>query len=136
FCFSSRRRHTRCYRDWSSDVCSSDLGQAEEAGTHVEEDGLTGPERWIDGRQKHALYLAGSPDRPERDPPQRNATEVEAITRDLDHVRLVGLGDGPIEGGVGEKQEAVEDVDSHEDAADLLRNPEDSPRWIVLTNPA
>src|SRR5207245_7674544 len=21
----SRRRHTRCYRDWSSDVCSSDL---------------------------------------------------------------------------------------------------------------
>src|SRR5207245_7014545 len=24
---SSRRRHTRCYRDWSSDVCSSDLGQ-------------------------------------------------------------------------------------------------------------
>src|SRR3989337_273960 len=25
FVFSSRRRHTRCYRDWSSDVCSSDL---------------------------------------------------------------------------------------------------------------
>src|SRR5207245_4892713 len=24
--FASRRRHTRCYRDWSSDVCSSDLG--------------------------------------------------------------------------------------------------------------
>src|SRR5207245_5112360 len=23
----SRRRHTRCYRDWSSDVCSSDLTQ-------------------------------------------------------------------------------------------------------------
>src|SRR5207245_5213822 len=22
---SSRRRHTRCYRDWSSDVCSSEL---------------------------------------------------------------------------------------------------------------
>src|SRR2546422_5019043 len=25
FFFSSRRRHTRCSRDWSSDVCSSDL---------------------------------------------------------------------------------------------------------------
>src|SRR5690606_39474512 len=25
FCFSSRRRHTRFSRDWSSDVCSSDL---------------------------------------------------------------------------------------------------------------
>src|SRR6266542_6363291 len=29
FC-SSRRRHTRCYRDWSSDVCSSDLLRLEQ----------------------------------------------------------------------------------------------------------
>src|SRR3712207_884323 len=28
--FSSRRRHTRYWRDWSSDVCSSDLGLMEE----------------------------------------------------------------------------------------------------------
>src|SRR2546429_4088711 len=28
FFFSSRRRHTRCSRDWSSDVCSSDLSAA------------------------------------------------------------------------------------------------------------
>src|SRR5207248_3478344 len=28
FFFSSRRRHTRSYGDWSSDVCSSDLGTA------------------------------------------------------------------------------------------------------------
>src|SRR5207248_5995120 len=27
FFFSSRRRHTRSYGDWSSDVCSSDLHQ-------------------------------------------------------------------------------------------------------------
>src|SRR3712207_7911048 len=27
FFFSSRRRHTRYWRDWSSDVCSSDLTQ-------------------------------------------------------------------------------------------------------------
>src|SRR3712207_7784125 len=27
FVFSSRRRHTRYWRDWSSDVCSSDLRQ-------------------------------------------------------------------------------------------------------------
>src|SRR5690606_40320404 len=27
FFFSSRRRHTRFSRDWSSDVCSSDLGE-------------------------------------------------------------------------------------------------------------
>src|SRR5258707_11849204 len=28
FFFSSRRRHTRYWRDWSSDVCSSDLLEA------------------------------------------------------------------------------------------------------------
>src|SRR2546429_806799 len=43
FFFSSRRRHTRCSRDWSSDVCSSDLSvpsvssssyRPEKAGQH------------------------------------------------------------------------------------------------------
>src|SRR5437899_9176246 len=29
FFFSSRRRHTRCLSDWSSDVCSSDLDKIE-----------------------------------------------------------------------------------------------------------
>src|SRR5256884_2672165 len=33
FFFSSRRRHTRCSRDWSSDVCSSDLHHLER---HIE----------------------------------------------------------------------------------------------------
>src|SRR5258705_6514544 len=28
FFFSSRRRHTRCLSDWSSDVCSSDLSRS------------------------------------------------------------------------------------------------------------
>src|SRR6266705_6287036 len=32
FFFSSRRRHTRSYGDWSSDVCSSDLGTSVRAG--------------------------------------------------------------------------------------------------------
>src|SRR5204862_2961101 len=31
FFFSSRRRHTRSLRDWSSDVCSSDLSGLETA---------------------------------------------------------------------------------------------------------
>src|SRR5207253_5006952 len=37
FFFSSRRRHTRWPRDWSSDVCSSDLHSCEQ---------------WINFRQK------------------------------------------------------------------------------------
>src|SRR5699024_7529987 len=34
FFFSSRRRHTRSKRDWSSDVCSSDLDRGP-AGAHA-----------------------------------------------------------------------------------------------------
>src|SRR5258707_8549950 len=39
FFFSSRRRHTRYWRDWSSDVCSSDLlGQRRELGWALHRD--------------------------------------------------------------------------------------------------
>src|SRR5699024_12053121 len=34
FFFSSRRRHTRSKRDWSSDVCSSDLSWTGKAVKH------------------------------------------------------------------------------------------------------
>src|SRR5690606_20531342 len=48
FLFSSRRRHTRFSRDWSSDVCSSDLNvadlplevQADLFGHELTEDGI------------------------------------------------------------------------------------------------
>src|SRR5215813_15101808 len=38
FFFSSRRRHTRCGREWSSDVCSSDLRAAAESQGPFEPD--------------------------------------------------------------------------------------------------
>src|SRR5690606_40393314 len=53
FFFSSRRRHTRFSRDWSSDVCSSDLsspsGRAHR-GTR------TGGRAVYQGPQSHRLY--------------------------------------------------------------------------------
>src|SRR5205814_4088662 len=36
FFFSSRRRHTRCLSDWSSDVCSSDLAQLKSLGFAID----------------------------------------------------------------------------------------------------
>src|SRR5690606_39281309 len=43
FFFSSRRRHTRFSRDWSSDVCSSDLsGHREETERLIEKLGPYG----------------------------------------------------------------------------------------------
>src|SRR5690554_6811846 len=44
FFFSSRRRHTRCGRDWSSDVCSSDLATTIKAAKKMVEREL--PEVW------------------------------------------------------------------------------------------
>src|SRR5204862_1276017 len=44
FFFSSRRRHTRSLRDWSSDVCSSDLlfNEATELSMYLENQVLEG----------------------------------------------------------------------------------------------
>src|SRR5207245_7410453 len=54
FFFASRRRHTRCYRDWSSDVCSSDLQKRKAtperpAGTASSED--------IDEQTQHRIHF-------------------------------------------------------------------------------
>src|SRR2546429_6832753 len=56
FFFSSRRRHTRCSRDWSSDVCSSDLNRKARRAGHlfcpaifcwaVKNSGLPRPKIW------------------------------------------------------------------------------------------
>src|SRR5262245_64888727 len=42
FFFSSRRRHTRCLSDWSSDVCSSDLSSYTSLLDFIRARGLTG----------------------------------------------------------------------------------------------
>src|SRR5690606_40516027 len=53
FFFSSRRRHTRFSRDWSSDVCSSDLGES---------GGPSALKPAPDGYLKAALSLGVSPE--------------------------------------------------------------------------
>src|SRR5690349_14399455 len=56
FFFSSRRRHTRSLRDWSSDVCSSDLVERGERLVHEQQRRLRG-ERPGDGSAH--LHAAG-----------------------------------------------------------------------------
>src|SRR2546429_7921460 len=62
FFFSSRRRHTRCSRDWSSDVCSSDLldntSPINFGGTFVFSGGLA-PE--LDANNQPVLDSSGNP---------------------------------------------------------------------------
>src|SRR6266498_4842716 len=54
FFFSSRRRHTRCGRDWSSDVCSSDL--SDELKLDMQDKRTT---RVLRGLQEHLIRLFG-----------------------------------------------------------------------------
>src|SRR5438046_4769814 len=56
FFFSSRRRHTRLVSDWSSDVCSSDLGRG--PGVHGCAGG--GPRAAVRGRAAALRHGAGS----------------------------------------------------------------------------
>src|SRR5690606_39636738 len=70
--FSSRRRHTRFSRDWSSDVCSSDLGSGsqkkeitkifEEAGMidRVHFGGVVAQKNLPDYLRAADLYLSAS----------------------------------------------------------------------------
>src|SRR2546422_8069711 len=51
FFFSSRRRHTRCSRDWSSDVCSSDLAHVRQATNKLTDADLDKTAPWFGGRQ-------------------------------------------------------------------------------------
>src|SRR5436305_10877537 len=67
FFFSSRRRHTRCGRDWSSDVCSSDLRQqrrhplgAAGDGDHLVAGAIP------DGRRRQLHYAYDLPHHPRR----------------------------------------------------------------------
>src|SRR5699024_11752513 len=62
FFFSSRRRHTRSKRDWSSDVCSSDLsGKAHLIGNDFfqEGDDDAGPQQYESGGKSHADAVEG-----------------------------------------------------------------------------
>src|SRR3712207_7551632 len=61
FFFSSRRRHTRYWRDWSSDVCSSDLGYppAREVDAQPVVVELVGALARGDGRPAHDGSYAG-----------------------------------------------------------------------------
>src|SRR2546429_2395192 len=58
FFFSSRRRHTRCSRDWSSDVCSSDLISTGANSLYYDRDKLLHKGCWL--RLKCGLLSAAT----------------------------------------------------------------------------
>src|SRR2546422_8469086 len=78
FFFSSRRRHTRCSRDWSSDVCSSDLVGP---GVHQRPDRLIA----VEVRDGDLQFIGGcfSPDTRHPNPVLAHLTRSEEHTSEL-----------------------------------------------------
>src|SRR5256885_10889074 len=84
FFFSSRRRHTRLQGDWSSDVCSSDLGifdRAKAAGACVSITDV--PEEAIAGVQVVNPDVWASMGQEEEAEARRNAFRGYTVDRDL-----------------------------------------------------
>src|SRR5207253_5136454 len=84
FFFSSRRRHTRWPRDWSSDVCSSDLGLAGQAEELLVAGGLA-----LSDRGEVLVFITEEKDLPEISFrlgfDLRNAAEDGALEIELHH---------------------------------------------------
>src|SRR5690606_39828449 len=84
FFFPSRRRHTSFSRDWSSDVCSSDLLAEKMRREQAEE--ANHSDRFI-GR---ILFLKGSPKVAFEKPPVRAQTLRDMFASDLKDEEQIG----------------------------------------------
>src|SRR5690625_7464188 len=102
FFFSSRRRHTRWPRDWSSDVCSSDLcvRTAEEQGKELwdlSDQELTEISEHLDDSVRSEIGRASCRERVEEQvvvvPVENKREEVAARVRNVSMGDACGRGD-------------------------------------------
>src|SRR5205814_9772853 len=76
FFFSSRRRHTRCLSDWSSDVCSSDLVAGDGGGDDLLDEVVPREEDGV--HRRHAPPALGRSDRALRSEERRVGKECSS----------------------------------------------------------
>src|SRR5699024_11305557 len=111
FFFSSRRRHTRSKRDWSSDVCSSDLGRTlGRAGAHTGTALVTGSE----GEESAVADVNSG---------TKSGAGGERLTGEQARAWIIALADR-VADGAGE----LTDLDRRAGAGDLGWNP-DTALW-------
>src|SRR3712207_3180572 len=93
FFFSSRRRHTRYWRDWSSDVCSSDLTLYAEGQRRYIESLSTYAKQFLDRMPKPQVDrlegLAPAVAIEQRNPVVSSRSTVGTATEVYDYLRLL-----------------------------------------------
>src|SRR5690606_40925955 len=84
FLYSSRRRHTRFSRDWSSDVCSSDLFLVRRREVlHVLDDReAERHHRAVDGAVEQSVELAPPHEEDQQDPEALHRSEERRVGRE------------------------------------------------------
>src|SRR6266699_140455 len=102
FFFSSRRRHTRGGRDWSSDVCSSDLEPARQPHHFNVAPSLSlKPSAGLDTieipvnveLQQHRWMIRRPTGCLGRDPVKSQLGQIESINKDVNHLNGIILVD-------------------------------------------
>src|SRR6266705_2542789 len=93
FFFSSRRRHTRSYGDWSSDVCSSDLRPDQVRSRAQVQDKLATVHAWRQDVDEHQIGFF-SPDDPQR------SLAVGSLQQAVAAVLEQGHHEAPIDGAL------------------------------------
>src|SRR6266511_307795 len=90
FFFSSRRRHTRFSRDWSSDVCSSDLDRRDDAASLLEVTRSAHRRRELERRfdEPGELLVAHGPDGLDGKAPETRQVEVDIAARQAELVQV------------------------------------------------
>src|SRR3712207_7008823 len=78
FFFSSRRRHTRYWRDWSSDVCSSDLPRKAPDGTTYTYEANDAAVGDLDGDGRYEIILKWYPSIAKRSEERRVGKECRS----------------------------------------------------------
>src|SRR2546429_3034881 len=86
FFFSSRRRHTRCSRDWSSDVCSSDLSMRKTGGGAIVNISSAGGMMAYPNTAAYVASKWGA----------RGLTKTAALELGRDNIRVNSIHPGPV----------------------------------------
>src|SRR4030042_1917307 len=135
--FSSGRRHTRCSRDWSSDVCSSDLNDSYKAIGLILKSYLTSVLTDEFGDVPYTEAWLGSDATPKLSPVYDTQESIyvallDNLATNADNVALIYLGSNPNNHPINENRKTRDDHRVSNTIIDYLYTDAPSPDYRVV----